>query len=89
MKRLSRRREDESRARPIKLEAGRLRRDPDLPSRRLRADHNLSRIRVLNFDRKDAVLQQSLNIIFFDNNVQRAIELVENIITPRPKFGFA
>lgn len=85
---LSRRREDKGPPQPIKLETGRLRRNPDLPGRRLRADHNLSRIRLLDFDRQDAVLQQNLRIILFRNHVERAIKLVENIITPGPKFSF-
>ena len=86
---LTRRSENKGRPTPIQLETRRLRRNPDLPRRRLRADHDLSRIRLLDLDRQDAVLQKNLHIIFFCNDVERSIQLIENIIAPRPKFGFA
>src|SRR5437899_1030217 len=61
-------REDKRRTCPVQLEARRLRGDPDLPGRSLRADHDLTRIGGFGFDRQHIVLEKTFRVVFFSDN---------------------
>ena len=63
-------------ARPIQLETRRLRRDPNLTGRGLRADDDLAGVRMLDLDRQHSVLQHDLNVVLIDNGIKRSIDVV-------------
>ena len=59
---------------PVQLKAAGLCGNPDLPYRRVRTDHHLAGIGLLDFDGQHAVLIHHLSVILLRDNTQDLIK---------------